>query len=459
MSDGIPVDQFKTKLRGQIIGREDPGFEEACKVYNGMIHKRPLLIARCSDVADVIAAVEFGRENHLLTSIRGGGHNAGGLGVCDDGLVIDLTPMRYIRVDPKAKRVRVGGGSVWGEVDHATHPFGLAVPAGTISTTGVAGLTLGGGIGHLARKYGLTIDNLLSADMVLTDGSFVTVSAKQNEDLFWAIRGGGGNFGVVTSFEFRAHPVHTVHAGPMLWEMDQAETVLKWYREFITQAPEELSGFFAFLTVPPAPIFPEHLHLRKMCAIVWCHCGGPRKAATALKSVRSFLKPALDLVGPLPYPVLQSMFDGLYPPGLQWYWKANFVKTLSDEAARLNVEHGSRLPTMHSTMHMYPINGAAGRVGADDTAWGYRDATWAQVIVGVDPDPGKKDQLIDWARTYWDALHPHSMEGSYVNFMMEEGAGSVQSSYRSSYDRLAAIKAKYDPANFFRVNQNIPPKP
>jgi len=458
MPDKTQIDQFKTKLRGQLIGRDDPGYETACAVYNGMIHKRPLLIARCTDVADVIAAVEFGRESNLLTSIRGGGHNAGGLGVCDDGLVIDLTPMRYVRVDPKAKRVRVGGGSIWGEVDHATYPFGLAVPAGTISTTGVAGLTLGGGVGHLTRRYGLTIDNLLSADMVLADGSFITVSEKQNADLFWAIRGGGGNFGVVTSFEFRAHPVQTVHAGPMLWEMSQAEHVLKWYREFITQAPEELNGFFAFLTVPPVPIFPEHLHMRKMCAIVWCYSGGPRKATQALKPAREFLKPALDLVGPLPYPVLQSMFDGLYPPGLQWYWKADFVKTISDEAVRLNVEHGSKLPTLHSTVHIYPINGAAARIAANDTAWNYRDAVWAQVIVGVDPDPGNKDALVNWARNYWNALHPHSMGGAYVNFMMEEGEDRVQASYRGSYARLAEIKAKYDPANFFRVNQNIQPK-
>ena len=293
--------------------------------------------------------------------------------------------------------------------------------------------------------------------MVLADGSFVTASEKQNKDLFWAIRGGGGNFGVVTSFEFRAHAVQTVHAGPMLWELSQAEEVLKWYREFITQAPEELNGFFAFLTVPPVPIFPQHLHLRKMCGIVWCYSGGPRKASAALKPARTFLKPALDLVGPLPYPVLQSMFDGLYPPGLQWYWKANFVKTISDEAVRLHIEHGAKLPTMHSTMHLYPINGAAARVGASDTAWNYREAVWAQVIVGVDPDPAKKDLLIDWARDYWNAMQPHSMGGGYVNFMMEESAESVQASYRGNYERLAAIKAKYDPGNFFRVNQNIKP--
>jgi len=452
------VESLRAKLRGQVIERDDPNYEAASKVYNAMIHKRPLLIARCLDVADVITAIEFGRNQNLQVSIRGGGHNAGGLGICDDGLVIDLSLMRYVRVDPKAKRIRAGGGCVWGDVDHAAHAFGLAVPAGIISTTGVGGLTLGGGLGHLTRRFGLTIDNLLSADLVLADGSFVTASAKQNEDLFWAIRGGGGNFGVVTSFEFRGQPVHTVHAGPMLWEMDQAEAVLKWYRDFLPQAPEDLNGFFAFLTVPPGPPFPEHLHLRKMCGIVWCYSGGPRKAATALKPARGFLRPALDLVGPLPFPVVQSMFDALYPPGLQWYWKADFVKTLSDEAVRLHVEHGSQLPTMHSTMHLYPVNGAAARVGPDQTPWSYRDANWAEVIVGVDPDPGKKDVLVEWARNYWEALHPHSMGGAYVNFMMEEGAERVEATYRGSYERLAAIKGKYDPKNFFRVNQNIPPK-
>ena len=452
------IGQLKTKLRGELIERGDPNYEDARKVYNGMIHKRPLLIACCADVADVIAAVNFGRENILLVSIRGGGHNAGGLGICDDGLVIDLSRIRYTVVDPKAKTVRVGGGCTWGDVDHATHAFGLAVPAGILSTTGVGGLTLGGGLGHLTRKFGLTIDNLIAADMVLADGRFVTASKRQNEDLFWAIRGGGGNFGAVTSFVFKAHSIHTVHAGPMLWNLDQAPEVMRWYREFITQAPEELNGFFAFLTVPPAPPFPEHLHNKKMCGIVWCYCGPARKAKTAFKPIRKFLTPALDLVGPLPYPALQSMFDPLYPPGLQWYWKADFVNELKDEAIRLHLEHGSHLPTMHSTMHLYPVNGAAHRVGKDDTAWSYRDTTWAEVIVGVDPDPANNDRLIDWARKYWDALHPYSAGGAYVNFMMDEGEDRVKATYRDSFDRLAAIKAKYDPTNFFRVNQNIKPK-
>jgi hypothetical protein len=423
-----------------------------------MIHKRPLLIARCVDVADVIASVRFGRDQNLLVSVRGGGHNAGGLGVCDDGLVIDLSPMRYTRVEPKARKVRVGGGCVWGDVDHATHPFGLAVPAGIISTTGVGGLTLGGGLGHLTRKCGLTIDNLLSADVVLADGSLVTANAKQNEDLFWALRGGGGNFGIVTSFEFRAHPIHTVHAGPMLWEMDQTEQILQWYREFLPQAPDEMNGFFAFLTVPPAPPFPEHLHMRKMCGIVWCYCGGPRQAKKAFQPVRELPKPAFEHVGPAPYPAVQSMFDPLYPPGLQWYWKADFVNELPDAAVRLHHQHGAQLPTMHSTMHLYPIDGAASRVGKQETAWSYRDAKWAEVIVGVDPDPGNKDRLVEWARAYWDALHPHSAGGAYVNFMMDEGEDRIKATYRDSYEQLAAIKGKYDPDNFFRVNQNIRPR-
>ena len=459
MAGKADVAALKTQLRGEVIDRNDPRFEAACKVYNGMIHKRPLLFARCVDVADVIAAVNYGRENGLRTAIRGGGHNAGGLGICDDGLVIDLSGIRYTAVDPKAKTVRVGGGCTWGEVDHATHAFGLAVPAGIISTTGVGGLTLGGGLGHLTRKFGLTIDNLLSADLVLADGRFVTASRRQNPDLFWAIRGGGGNFGVVTSLVFQAHPVHTVYAGPMFWDLDKAVQVMEWYRKFITKAPEELNGFFAFLTVPPAPPFPEHLHNRKMCGVVWCYCGPLKKAEKVFKPIRQSLPASLDAVGPLPYPALQSMFDGLYPPGLQWYWKADFVNELSDEAIRLNLEHGSQLPTMHSTMHLYPINGKAARVRNSDTAWAYRGATWAQVIVGVDPDPANNGRMIDWARKYFDALHPYSAGGAYVNFMMEEGEERVQATYKGNYKQLVSIKKKYDRDNFFRVNQNISPKP
>jgi len=380
------------------------------------------------------------------------------LGICDDCLVIDLSRMKFVHVDPATRKVRVGGGCTWGDVDHALHAFGLAVPSGIISTTGVGGLTLGGGMGHLTRKYGLTIDNLLSADVVLADGSFVVASAEQNPDLFWAIRGGGGNFGVVTSFLFQAHPVQMVIAGPMLWNLDQAAEIMKWYREFIVHAPEELNGFFAFLTVPPAPPFPENLHFKKMCGIVWCCTGAQDQANRLLEPLRKLHPPAFEFFVPMPFPMVQSMFDGLYPPGLQWYWKADFVKELSDEAIALHVKHGSELPTLHSTMHLYPINGAAHRPKSTDTPWNYRDANWSEVIVGVDPNPANKNHITQWARNYWEALHPYGAGGAYVNFMMDdEGSERIRATYGSNYDRLTTIKAKYDPNNFFSVNQNIRP--
>jgi FAD/FMN-containing dehydrogenase len=451
------LDTLKASLRGELLLPNDVGYDAARKVYNSMVDRHPRLIVRCADAADVIAAVNFGRQNGLLVAIRGGGHNVGGLGVCDDGLVIDLSRIRYTHVDPQAGTVRVGAGCTWGDVDHATHAFGLAVPAGIVSTTGVGGLTLGGGLGYLTRTCGLTIDNLIEASVVLADGRLVTANEQHNEDLFWALRGGGGNFGVVTSFVFKAHPIHTDYAGPMLWELDQAPEAMKWFQEFIMQAPEDISGVFAFLVVPPGPPFPEHLHNKNMCGVVWCYTGPMEKAEKTFQPIRRNLPPALDFVGPIPHPALQSMFDQLYPPGLQHYWKADFMNELNDEAIRLHVKHGSQVPTMLSTMHLAPINGVAQRVGKNDTAWSYRDATWAQVIVGVDPDPANKDRIVDWTRKYWDDLHPYSAGGAYVNFLMEEGEERVKASYRDNYERLATIKSKYDPANFFRVNQNIKP--
>ncbi len=451
------IREFKANLRGELIEPGDKGYDAARKIYNAMIDKRPRLIARCADVGDVMTAVNFARQNQVLLAVRGGGHNGGGLGVCDDGLVIDLSPMRYTRVDPKARTVRVGGGCTWGDVDHATHAFGMATPSGIISTTGVGGLTLGGGIGHLTRKCGLSIDNLLSVDMVLADGRFVTASAEENEDLFWAVRGGGGNFGAVTSFLFRLHPIKTIIGGPTLWTLEQAADVMKWYREFITTAPDDLNGFFAFLTVPPAPPFPENLHLKKMCGVVWCYTGPEKDAERVFKPIREFGPPALYGIHAMPHPMLQSAFDALYPPGLQWYWRADFVKELSDAAVAVHVKHGSNVPTMHSSMHLYPINGAAQRVGKNDTPWSYRDATWAEVIVGVDPDPANTKRITEWSKTYWDALHPYSAGGAYVNFMMDEGEERIKATYRDNYARLASLKKKYDPTNLFRVNQNIKP--
>jgi FAD/FMN-containing dehydrogenase len=458
MMNDAAIAAFRASLRGELIEPGDAGYEEARKVYNRMIDRRPRLIARCADVADVMAAVKFGREQKLLVAIRGGGHNAGGLGVCDDGLVIDLSRMNYVRVDPKKKTVQVGGGALWRDVDHATHAFGLAVPSGIVSTTGVAGLTLGGGMGYLTRRYGLTIDNLLAVEMVLADGRFVVASAKENSDLFWAMRGGGGNFGVVTSFLFKGQPVDTVCGGPMFWPLEDAAEMMRWYRDFIVKATDDVYGFFAFLTVPPGPPFPEHLHNKKMCGIVWCYTGPMKKAEKIFKAIRKFKTPALDLVGPIPHPALQSMFDGLYPPGMQWYWKADFVRTVPDEAIEQHVKHAATLPTLQSTMHLYPINGAASRVKKSATAWWHRDANWTEVIVGVDPDPAKKEEISAWAKEYWSALHPYSAGGAYINFMMDEGEERIRATYGKNYKRLAKIKRRYDPGNLFRVNQNIRPK-
>jgi FAD/FMN-containing dehydrogenase len=458
MLNEILISQFKTQFRGELISPGDVEYENARKVHNGMIDKRPRLIVYCADAADVIAAVRFGREHGLLVSVRGGGHSGAGLGVCDGGLVIDLSGLCWTDVNPQNRTVRVGGGSTLGAVDHATHAFGLAVPAGIISTTGIGGLTLGGGLGYLTRKYGLTIDNLLSADLVLADGSVVTASEHQNEDLFWAIRGGGGNFGVVTAFEFKAHPVHTSYAGPILWDIDKAPSVMAWYRDFIREAPEDLNGFFAFLVVPPGPPFPENLHNRAMCGIVWCYTGPADQAKKVFAPIRDFLSPALDFVGPIPHPVLQSLFDPLYPPGLFTYWKADFINEISDAAIEQHMKFGPTIPNMHCAVHLYPIDGAAQRMRKHETAWSYRDSTWAQVIVGVDPNPANKNKITEWAKHYWTALHPYSAGGAYVNFMMDEGDERIRATYRENYDRLSAVKAKYDPENFFRVNQNIRPK-
>jgi FAD/FMN-containing dehydrogenase len=451
-------DSLSSALRGQVIRPSDEGYDAARAVYNAMIDRRPAAIAQCADVADVMTAVRFARENGLTVSVRGGGHNAGGLGVWDDALVIDLSAMRGVTVDPQARTVRAEGGCVWGDVDHATHAFGLATPSGILSSTGVGGLSLGGGIGYLARRFGLTVDNLLAADVVLADGSFVTATADSHPDLFWALRGGGGNFGIVTSFLFRCHDVGDVVAGPILYDVADTSDVLRWYREIQPSLPEELSGWFALLTIPPAPPFPEQLWLRKACAVVWCYTGPPERADETLAPVRGFGTPLLDGTQPMPFPVLQSMFDALYPAGLQWYWRTDFFREIPDAAIATHQEFGEALPTPHSTMHMYPIDGAVQRVSSDATAFAYRDGGWSGVIVGVDPDPANAGQIKDWAVRYSEALHPTSAGGGYVNFMMaEEGSDRVRASYGPNYDRLARIKGRYDPDNFFHVNQNIPP--
>jgi FAD/FMN-containing dehydrogenase len=454
---GLITDELRAAFRGELIEPGDAGYDDARAVYNGMIDRRPRLIARCVDAADVIAAVNLARESGTLLAVRGGGHNAGGLGVWDDAVVVDLSAMRSVHVDPASGTVRVEGGATWGDVDHATHPFGLAVPCGFISTTGVGGLTLGGGIGYLTRQFGYTVDSLLSADMVLADGSFVTASADSHPDLFWAIRGGGGNFGAVTSFEFRGRPVRNIVGGPTLFPLDRGAEVLRFWDEFIAQAPEDINGWFGFLTVPPVDPFPPELQLQKMAGIIWCANCDPERAQELLAPVRE-LQPALDGVMEMPFPALQSAFDALYPKGQQWYWRADFVDELTDDAIAIHLEHAAQLPTPQSTMHLYPIDGAAHRVADDDTAFAYRGARYGQVIVGVDPDPANNERMIAWAKAYHDELHPHSAGGAYVNMMMhDEGPDRVRASYRDNYDRLVEVKRRYDPSNLFRINQNIAP--
>lgn len=453
--DTTIINAFRSKLKGELIISSDVDYNETRKVYNAMIDKRPGLFAMCQNVNDVIASVNFGRENNVLVAIRGGGHNGGGLGLCNDGMVIDLSGIKFVNVDSSNNTVKVGGGNIWNEVDTVMHEFGLAVPSGMVSTTGVGGLTLGGGVGYLTRKHGLTIDNLLEAEMVLADGRFVTVNTKENTDLFWAIRGGGGNFGVVTSFKFQAHPIKMIKGGPTLWPIERVEEIMAWYTTFIHEVSEDLNGFIATMVIPESP-FPESLHNKKFCGIVWCYTGDPDKFDEIFKPVLE-LNPVFTHVGEMPYPALQSMFDGLLPKGLQWYWRADFFNELTPEITAQHLKFGSIIPTPLSQMHLYPLSGAASRVGKEETPWAYRDAKYAGVYIGVDADPKNAEKITDWCKSYFEALHPYSAGGAYSNFMMDEGQDRIKASYKYNYARLRKIKKNYDPDNFFSVNQNIKP--
>ncbi|HEY7030689.1 MAG TPA: FAD-binding oxidoreductase [Thermomicrobiales bacterium] len=454
---GPDFERLQSVMRGELVRPDHPDYDVARRVYNGAIDRRPAAVARPADVADVIHAVDFARTNDLLVAVRGGGHSAAGKGTCDDGLVIDLSRLGGTRVDPRRATARVGGGATWGDFDHATHAFGLATPGGIFSTTGVGGLTLGGGFGYLSRTYGLSSDNLLSADVVTADGRFLTASADDHPDLFWALRGGGGNFGVVTSLEFQIHPVSTVYAGPVLYPLDRAAEVLRFYRDYMLDAPEDLSAFFAYLISPPAPFIPEDLQGVTVCGLVVCHLGPLEAAERDLRPIREVVPPVLDLAGPLPYPALNAMFDALVPPGMHHYWRSDFMTELSDEAIAVHLDFGPCLQNIQSGMHIYPLTGAPRRVGKTDTAFSYRDANFVHVIFGISPDGTGMTEQTAWVRSYWEALHPHSAGGTYVNFLMDEGDDRVATSYRENYARLAALKTNYDPGNLFRLNQNIRP--
>jgi len=457
--DDTTITQLKTEIRGDVIPPSDERYEGARKVYNAMIDKRPAVVIRCADVADVITAVKAAGKENLPVAIRGGSHSVPGFGTADNALVVDLARMKGVRVDPVSKTVYADGGCTWGDFNHATHAFGLATTGGIISTTGIAGLTLGGGIGYLTRGCGLSIDNLISADVVLANGTFVTASEKSHPDLFWALRGGGGNFGVVTSFQYKLQPVNDIVGGVMLFEVEDAPKVMRAYNKYITNAPRELGAFFAWQIAPPLPFIPENRHGDTFCAMVVCWTGPSDQAGKAIAPFRDAAHAAAEFVGPMPYPAMNSLFDGLVPPGLQHYWKAVYVRDLTDGAIEAHMKFGPKVPVVNSTMHIYPINGAVHDVGSEATAFGHREAKYATVIAGMWPDPKQNEANIRWVKDYYTALAPYSEQGGYINFAASDDADRVGANFGSNFDKLRKVKSKYDPSNRFRVNQNITPAP
>ena len=453
----VTMEQLRDRVRGVVITADDDGYDQARRVYNAMIDRRPRVVIRCVNAGDVMAAVDYARDNELDLALRGGSHSVPGFGVCDDGVVADLSAMRSVRVNPVTRTARAEGGATWGDFNAATYPFGLATTGGIISTTGVVGLTLGGGIGYLDRGLGLSCDNLISADVVTADGRLLIASENDNQDLFWALRGGGGNFGAVTSAQFRLSPVKDIYGGPIFFELDRAGDVLRFYRDFIASAPEQLGAFPAFQIAPPLPFIPQDRHGDTLIAIVTCWAGPPAEAEKALRPLREVAPIVAEAIGPMPYPALNSAFDALVPPGLQHYWKANFNTELTDAAIDAHLVHGPRVPTVNSTVHIYPINGACHRVAADATAFSYRDASFATVIAGMWPDPAQNTANTQWVRDYYQATAPHSEEGGYINFMAADDQDRIAANYKGNYPRLVEIKRKYDPDNLFHVNQNIKP--
>ena len=455
--NGTPALSMLEAVRGQVVTAHSPEYDDARSVYNGMIDRHPLAVVRAVDVTDVRVTVAAARESGLDLAIRAGAHSVPGFGTVDDGIVLDLSPMKGIRIDPEKRVGRVQAGCTWADFDHAAHGFGLATTGGIISTTGVAGLTLGGGIGYLARAYGLSIDNLRSVDVVLADGSFVTASEDEHADLFWALRGGGGNFGVVTEFEFDLHPVDTIYGGPMFFELADAEALLTTYRDWIAAAPRAMGAFAAFQIAPPLPFVPEDRVGEPFLLLVSCFNGPDADAEALLADLRSVAKPVAEHVGRMPYPALNSAFDGLLPAGLQHYWKAAFLPELTDGAIAAHLEHGPKVPALQSTMHLYPIDGAVQDVAPDATAFAYRDARFAPVIAGMWPDPADNEANTAWVRDYHAALEPHTSAGGYINFMAGDDQSRIRANYGTNYDRLAAVKKTYDPHNLFHLNQNIAP--
>jgi hypothetical protein len=440
---------FQTAFRGEIIQQGDFSYEKARKIWNASIDKHPGIIARCAGAADVIAAVNFARENELLVAVRGGGHNVAGRALCEDGIVIDLSGMKGIHVNAKNRTAIVQGGATLGDLDRETHVFGLAVPAGIMSKTGIAGLALGGGVGWLVRKYGLTCDNVLSFDIVTADGKPRLASSKENEDLFWALRGGGGNFGVVTSFEFHAHPVSTVLGGLIIYPRDRAAEVLRFYRDFTQSAPEELTAYAALIHTPEGV---------PAVAVVACYCGDLTEGQKVLESLRSFSSPIADAIQPMAFPQMQTLLDGAFPDGNYNYWKSTFLRELSDDAIALLVEHANRATSPLTGIVIEYYGGAASRVGVAETAFAQRQAQYDLIFLAQWTEPGESQLHIEWARTAADSIRPFSSDSYYLNYLGEESEDTIKAAFGPNYERLMTVKKKYDPENFFSLNQNIKPQ-
>ncbi|MET7755501.1 FAD-binding oxidoreductase [Streptomyces sp. NPDC005389] len=449
------ADTLRGAVRGTVVTRGDPSYDEARRVYNAQHDRRPAVVVHAVDAGDVIAAVLHAREHGLPLAVRGGSHSVAGFGTVDDGLVVDLSRMRGVRVDPEARTARAEGGATWGDFNHATHAFGLATTGGVVSSTGVGGLTLGGGMGHLARRYGLSCDNLIAADVVTAEGTLVSCDAERNPDLFWALRGGGGNFGVAVSLAYRLHPVADVFGGLSCYPLDG--DVARAWRELIADSPEELNSILVLALGPEEPFLPERWHGRPICAAFTCFSGPEAEDEKVLAR--------LDGLGPvigrfmerMPYPVINTLFDEQLPAGLHHYWKGNFSRELSDGAIAVHTEYGATMPSLESDTAIFPIDGACHRVGPEETAFAYRDAVFSHSFGGTWTDPADSDRNISWTRAYDTALRPHTQEGGYVNFMDTDDQDRVRVNYRQNYDRLRTVKRRYDPDNVFRLNQNIAP--
>ena len=455
------IQELRESIRGAVVTQADDGYDSARSVWNGAIDRKPAVIARCAGTADVIAAVRFARSQDLVIAVRGGGHNVAGFGTCDNGMVIDLSPMKGIRVDPASHTVRAQGGVVWGELDHETQPFGLATTGGLVTSTGIAGFTLGGGIGWLMRQHGLAADNLISADVVTANGELVNASEDENADLLWALRGGGGNFGVVTSFEYRLHKVGpTVYGGAVFYPADQATDLLRFYAAWTKELPDELTTVFVFLTAPPEPFIPAELQGTPMVGIACCHTGTTAEGERALQALKDFGTPAADVIGPIPYTALQGMSDASAPRGIHTYWKTQYLADLGDDAIDVVVEHAAEMPNLFplSGIHIHHLEGAVRQQPDGGSAFSHRDNRFVLNIIGMWMDDAHAGTHVDWTRRMWDAVRPHATGDPYLNFLGDEGTDRVRAAYGDdTFNRLVALKDRFDPTNVFRLNQNIPP--